>query len=92
MSECWVSEEDLADIIRPEYEGANLEAKLKLKVGEFVTGTLIATETRRQTRATAAAADNEDGSDNIIEKQIENARTTVSKSVVKLTEEINRRI
>ena len=31
-------------------------------------------------------------SDNIIEKQIENARTTVSMVVVKLTEEINWRI
>ena len=43
---------DLNTVMDDGYEGPNKEAKMKLSVGEFETGTLITTEERRVTRVT----------------------------------------
>ena len=78
--------DDLNKVITTEYGGPNKDAKIKLKSGEFVTGTLIVTEARRSTRSS-----NVDGCD-IDQAAIDSARNVAVKFVDTLKSEIDRRI
>ena len=68
---------------REEYIGPLVDEGSKLKLGEFVTGTLIQTEEQRRTRSLE---------ENNIERDIERAHQTISKFCTTLVAEIESRV
>ena len=75
--------DELNKIVLADYSGNNKDAKLKMKHGELVTGSLTSTEDWNRTRITVT---------NSLEDYLENASTDASEFVTELKKEIENRI